>query len=120
LAFTTLSSYINDKNGKNGNLDVAGEFVFGALVIVANMKILCSSFLISIFQISVVILSVLSYILCYYILSTSMKSAEYGSIQILMTEPGTYFDLMLFTFMFVLVDVGMQHLTAYINVWYTA
>ena len=29
-----------------------------------------------------------------------------------------YFTLMLFTFMFVLVDTGLQYLNMYINKWY--
>ena len=31
-----------------------------------------------------------------------------------------YFTLMLFTFMFVLVDTGLQYLNIYINKWYVA
>ena len=31
-----------------------------------------------------------------------------------------YFSLMLFTFMFVLVDTGLQYLNIYINKWYIA
>ena len=79
MAFYTLSSNINDKNGKNGNIEVAGEFVFGTLVIVANMKILCSSFMISIFNVTLVIVSVLSYIVCFAIISSAVNSAEYGT-----------------------------------------
>ena len=38
----------------------------------------------------------------------------------LMSAPQTYFALILFTFMFVLVDTGLQYLNSYINKWYAA
>ena len=38
----------------------------------------------------------------------------------LMSAPQTYFALILLSFMFVLVDTGLQYLNQYINKWYQA
>lgn len=44
LAFYTLEAFSPNYHGMNGGMFVAGNFVFAALVIVANMKVLISSF----------------------------------------------------------------------------
>ena len=59
------------------------------------------------------------YALFYLVISAFFKiSADYGTIQMLMEAPQAYFTLFLFTFMFVLVDIGMQYLNIYITKWY--
>lgn len=103
----------------DGGLFVAGEFVFGTIVIVSNMKILISSYLISFYLLFFVLGSTLFYILCYTIISSSLvMSNEYGTFYMLMSAPQTYFSLILFSFMFVLIDTGLQYLNTYINKWY--
>ena len=48
---------------------MSGEFIFGSLVIVSNMKIMISSYLINGYMLFFVIGSTLFYILCYVIIS---------------------------------------------------
>lgn len=67
---------------------MAGESVFGTLVIVANMKILISSFLINGWLIFFVLGSTLFYIFCYWMISyVFTSSAEYGTLYMLMEAP---------------------------------
>ena len=47
-------------------------------------------------------------------------SNDYGTFYMLMSAPQTYFALILLSFMFVLVDTGLQYLNQYINKWYQA
>jgi len=66
-----------------------------------------------------VIGSVLLYIGCYTTISMFFKySDEYGTFYMMMSLESTYFALTLFTFMFVLVDLGLQYLTVYIDGWF--
>ena len=103
----------------SGGLYVPGNFVFGTLVIVVNVKIAISSYLISFWMLFFVIGSVLIYATFYAVISMFLPiSADYGTILMLLEAPQTYFTLMLFTFMFVLVDTGMQYLNIYITKWY--
>lgn len=72
----------------DGGLFVAGEFVFGTIVIVSNMKILISSYLVSFWLLFFVVGSTAFYILCYSIISSSFKaSQEYGTFYMLMSAP---------------------------------
>lgn len=85
------------------------------------MKIMISSYLISGWLIFFVLGSTLFYILCYIIISGSLTSSmEFGTFYMLAEAPQMYFSLILLSFMFVLVDTGMQYLNTYINKWYTA
>ena len=100
---------------------VPGELVFGTLVIVANIKLLVSSFLINWVMIVLILASVLLYIIFYIIISHCFEDSEdFGTFYMLMSAPQTYFTLMLFTFMFVLVDTGVHYCNYYINKWYLA
>ena len=48
------------------------------------------------------------YIFCYSLISSQfLSSDEYGTFYMMMSLESTYFSLTLFTFMFVLVDVGL-------------
>lgn len=100
-------------------MDVAGEFVYGTLVIVVNVKILISSYLITCWEVLQVAGSVGFYIFCYSLISSQfLSSDEYGTFYMMMSLESTYFSLTLFTFMFVLVDVGLQYLRSYIDGWF--
>ena len=59
------------------------------------------------------------YILFYTTISTGFTvSDDFGTFYMLMSMPSTYFALILFTFMFVLIDSGSIYLNKYINQWY--
>ena len=118
-AYYVLDRYASDEEGRFGGIWVSGEMVFGTIVIVSNMKILISSYQISFVMIFFIAASVLLYILFYTTISGGVVSSnEYGTFYMLMSAPQTYFSLILFTFMFVLVDTGSQYLNMYINKWY--
>ena len=58
------------------------------------------------------------YILFYTTISTGFTvSDDFGTFYMLMSIPSTYFTLILFTFMFVLIDAGSIYLNKYINQW---
>jgi len=42
----------------------------------------------------------------------------YGTFYMLFAQSSSYFVIILFSFMFVLVDTGMSYLHVYINKWY--
>ena len=78
-----------------------------------------SSYLYSFWMLFFVIGSFVFYVFFYVFISMSFTaSADYGTIHMLLEAPQAYFTLLLFTFMFVLVDMGMQYLNIYITKWY--
>ena len=86
LSYFTLNGLTH--HGQNCGIWVAGEFVFGCIVIVSNMKVLISSYLISWFQLFLIIGSTLFYVMCYVIISDSITiSNEFGSFYMLMSLP---------------------------------
>ena len=93
--------------------------MFGTLVIMVNVKIAISSFLVSFWMVFFIVISIAIYVVFYLFISMSFPiSADYGTIHMLLEAPQAYFTLILFTFMFVLVDIGMQYLNIYITKWY--
>ena len=67
---------------------MGGEFIFGTLVIVSNMKIMISSYLVNGWSLFFVIGSTLFYILCYVIISFCLvNSAEFGTLTMMMQAP---------------------------------
>ena len=67
-----------------------------------------SSYLYSFWMLFFVIGSFVFYVFFYVFISMSFTaSADYGTIHMLLEAPQAYFTLLLFTFMFVLVDMGM-------------
>ena len=67
---------------------MTGEFIFGSLVIVSNMKIMISSYLINGYMLFFVIGSTLFYILCYVIISFCLTdSQEFGTLTMMLQAP---------------------------------
>ena len=67
---------------------MSGEFIFGTLVIVSNMKIMISSYLINGYMLFFVIGSTLFYILCYVLISfCSTSSQEFGTLTMMLQAP---------------------------------
>lgn len=66
-------------------------------------------------------MSVGVYCFFYALLSgTYVGSAEFGTFFMMMSGPQAYFTLILFTFMFVLLDTGLHYVNGYINKWYSS
>lgn len=107
LAYYSLVGLSPQSDGENGGVYLAGEFVFGALVIVANMKILISSYNIGFWLLFFVIGSTLFYIFVYWFLSTQFTASnEFGTFYQVFSNPQSYFIILLFASMFVLIDTG--------------
>ena len=88
LAYYTLDSLSPNQNGMFGGIYMGGEFIFGTLVIVSNMKIMISSYLVNGWSLFFVIGSTLFYILCYVIISFCLvNSAEFGTLTMMMQAP---------------------------------
>ena len=86
---------------------MAGEFVFGALVIVANMKILISSYNIGFWLLFFVFGSTLFYIFVYWFMSKQLvASNEFGTFYQVFSNSQSYLIVILFSCMFVLIDTG--------------
>ena len=86
---------------------MGGEFVFGALVIVANMKILISSYNIGFMLLFFVIGSTLFYIFAYWFIATEfVANNEFGTFYQVFSNPQSYFIIFIFSSMFVLIDTG--------------
>lgn len=86
---------------------MAGEFVFGALVIVANMKILISSYNIGFWLLFFVFGSTLFYIFVYWFMSKQLvASNEFGTFYQVFSNAQCYLIVILFSCMFVLIDTG--------------
>ena len=74
-----------DEGGMFGGIWMAGEFVFATIVIVANMKIMISSYLVSGWMLFFVIGSTLFYVLVYVLISfLSTNSQEFGTLQMML------------------------------------
>mmetsp|Transcript_6511 Transcript_6511/g.7803 ORF Transcript_6511/g.7803 Transcript_6511/m.7803 type:complete len:253 (+) Transcript_6511:2820-3578(+) len=119
LAYYALENESPLIDGRYGGVYVSGNLVFMMLVIVSNMKILISSFLITYLLLFFVLGSVGFYYFVYVLEAGSMTTSEqYGTLLMLMSSAQSYFVIILFTFMFVLVDTGLHYLNIYINKWY--
>ena len=88
MTYLTLDNISPNHYGKFGGIEMAGEFVFGTLVIVVNMKIFISSFLINFWLLFFVVGSTLVYVLFYWVISAFFTAApEYGTLYMLLEAP---------------------------------
>ena len=88
LAYYTLDHLSPDENGMFGGIFMGGEFIFGTLVIVSNMKIMISSYLVSGWMLFFVIGSTLFYVLCFVIISFGLTSSpEFGTLTMMLEAP---------------------------------
>lgn len=121
LVFFSLDHLSSDARGDFGGIWMAGSLVFTTLVIVSNMKIMISSYLYNGWMLFFVIGSVLFYFLTFWLLSRFITSSDqYNNLHELCISTQTYLIVILFSFMFVLTDTGLQYLNIYINKWYLA
>jgi len=119
LAYFALDHRSPNDEGKYTGIWVSSNLVFCMLVIVSNMKILISSYRISWPIIFLTVASTGVYFVIYTLQSlTTPITEQYGTLFMMADAAQTYFVLMLFTFMFVLVDTGLSNANTYINKWY--
>lgn len=119
LVFSFYSIVKDSQNyeGRFGGLANAGDFVFACIVIVANVKVLVSTYQIGIGILFVVFLATGIYVATYAIISKySVSEPQFASIGNLSTFPAVYFALFLFITMFGLIDVGIEHTRRFIKI----
>ena len=76
VAYYTLEYDSPNNDGLFAGVWIPGEFVFGCLVIMVNIKVLISSYLISFWLLFLCIGSTLFYILCYWIISAGITTSD--------------------------------------------
>lgn len=117
FSFYSIVQASQNYQGKFGGMANAGDFVFACVVIVANVKVLVSSYQIGLGIIFVVFFSIAMYVAAYAIISRYfVTDAQFGSLGNLSTFPAVYFALCLFITMFGLIDVGLEHTRRFIKV----
>ena len=86
-----------------------GDFVFGCIVLVANIKLLVSSYEIGAAILITIFGSILLYLTAYGILSFGIKIFDhFGTMQELSTHPYTYLAGLFFIFTFGWLDRAMS------------
>ena len=119
VSYYTLEYHSPNDDGKYGGFWIPSNLTFGMLVIVSNMKILVSSYRINWVILFLTFGSTAMYFVIYTLQSnTGPKSEQYGTLDMLARMGQTYLVVILFTFMFILVDTGLSYLNIYINKWY--
>ena len=116
LSFYTLD-YSSNKDGQFGSLSTDGQFVFGCVVIVVNIKVLISSYEYTPWGVIFVLLSIAAFFVCFWGLCAIVNYELYGEFNHLYGFPETYFSLLFFTFAYVLVDSGLQLANSEVRRW---
>ena len=95
----------------------AGDFVFTCIVIVANVKVLVSTYQIGVGILFVVFFSIALYVMTFALISRFLVTdPQFGSIGNLSTFPAVYFALFLFITMFGLIDAGIDYTRRFIKI----
>lgn len=120
IGLYTIDQSSPNLDGFYGGLWVDGGFIFTVLVIVANVKILISSYLITFWALLWVVASVAFYFVCFVMTSTIFpESNDYAAFQNMLTFPETYFSFLFFCSAFVLIDSGLHYLGIELQAWQT-
>ena len=98
-------------------MEVGGQFVFTSIVLLANFKILVSSFQYSWWVVLWVAGSLISFVLVFWAITLFPVLDEFGIFARLFSFPQTYYALLLFTSGYVLIDGGLHYGEIEINNW---
>ena len=116
ITYLTMTSLSPDRLGREGSMESAGAFIFTAIVIVVNIKLLISSFEITIWIIFLIFLSILVYFVTLWFFTWySAEADDYGVFMQLFVCPTTYVCLTFFMSSYILVDTGMRYAKIEIN-----
>lgn len=107
LSFYTIDGSAN-ASGELGSLTLDGNFVFCALVIIVNVKILINSYQYTFPAVFLIFLSIASFFVVYYLLCTWASYQVGGEFYHMFTSVTSYLTLLFFSFTFVLIDSGLQ------------
>jgi hypothetical protein len=106
MSFITLDSGI-EENGKIGGLTLDGNFIFGAIVIIVNVKVLISSFQYTFWSVMLVALSIVSFLSFYTAFSSIPAMSTYGEFEHTYSRLQVYLTMLLTTCSFILIDNGL-------------
>jgi len=104
-SYITLNTENHD--GDPGSLLISGQFVFGAIVFIVNIKVLISSYLFNFWQVLWIFLSIFSFFIIFYLLNKIVVYQMYGVFWETMTFPATYTTFFFFMFAYILVETGL-------------
>jgi hypothetical protein len=116
LAFNTLDTSIST-NGFLGCLSTDGQFVFGAIVILVNMKVFFSSYQYTVWSVLATFIGPISFFIVFGAMSFMHIYQLTGDMQHLFISPETYIVLFFFGSGYLLVDYGLFTANATITSW---
>ena len=89
---------------------MAGSFVMTCIVIVANIKLLISSYEMTLWLNLLVVTSIVVYLACFWFITWwSAESNDFGIFIELFENIESYFALVFFMSSYVLIDCGMRY-----------
>ena len=119
LTFFTIDYISPNIQGKFGGVWVDGAFIFCMLVLVANLKILISSYLITGWLLFFVLGSTIFYFLCFWVVSVyAPMENDYYSMQNMFTFPQSYLFSVFFCSGYILLDMGLHYVKIELNTLY--
>lgn len=116
LTLYTLDSSPSYK-GMMGCLDNDGNFIFGTIVTVVNLKVLVSSYQYSLQSVIAVSIGIVSFFGIFIALSYWSKYDMSGDVQHMFNTPDAYTLLFLISTGYLLVDYGLITVNNEINSW---
>lgn len=116
LAFYTLDTSTS-ANGMLGNLANDGNFIFGTIVCVVNLKVLVSSYQYSLYSVAAALFGIVSFFVLFATFSTWTAYGMTGDVQHLFNSPETYLVLFFFSTGYLLVDYGLVTVNNEITQW---
>jgi hypothetical protein len=105
VSLSTLSTG-SSHNGENGSLYVDGQFIFGTVVIIVNIKILINSFEYTPHFIFLVVLSIMLFFIGFWFLSSIQDYYLFGVFSHVYDQIESYLLMFFLCASFILVDYG--------------
>jgi magnesium-transporting ATPase (P-type) len=104
--FVTMDS-ATETHGQIGGLTIDGNFMFCALVIIVNVKVLISSYQHSFWSLFLIFGSIISFFIVFAGMSEMIITSVYGEFDHTYNLIQTYLLLLFFTLAYVLMDEGL-------------
>jgi hypothetical protein len=99
----------DDRKGRLGSLDVDGQYVYFAVVMLVNIKILTSTSNYNWVIVFLVVVSIGSYLFFYYILNIYPASDLFGLFSEIFVHNNFIFALFFMSVCLIMVDIGLYH-----------
>ena len=92
--------------------------MFGCIVIAVNYKLFIACTQHTWQSVTLILLSIGSYFGVFLVLDSIPIYNDYGTFQVLFSEPISYFAIVFFTFSYVLIDAGAKFANSTVTSWY--